>query len=104
MPMRVLLATIALAAIVIPAVAQNAQIPTPDLQNDANVRIERAIFRPDYAALIRPRYLELEKLEQEVMTREQKMQGVSCSHQIVTELRWLTSSTALHRSDRCAIG
>ena len=94
MPMRVLLAASVLAATVIPAVAQNAQIPAQDLQNAASVRIERAIFRSDYAALIRPRYRDLEKLEQEVMTREQKMQDVSCSHQIVTELRWLTSSTA----------
>lgn len=92
--MRVLLAASVLAAIVIPAAAQNERIPTSDLQNEALVRTERAAFRPDYAALIGPRYAELEKLEQEVMMREQKMQDVSCSHQIVTELRWLTSSTA----------
>ena len=94
MPMRVFLTASVLAAIVIPALSQNAQIPAPDLQNDARVRIERATFRSDFAALIGPRYRELERLEQEVVAREQRVQDVSCSHQIVTELRWLTSSTA----------
>ena len=92
--MRVFLTASVLAAIVIPALSQNAQIPAPDLQNDARVRIERATFRSDFAALIGPRYRELERLEQEVVAREQRVQDVSCSHQIVTELRWLTSSTA----------
>jgi hypothetical protein len=76
MPMRVLLAASVLAVIVIPAVGQNAQIPTRT--SKMMLGIERAIFRPDYATLIKPRYRELENLEQEVMTREQKMQDVSC--------------------------
>ncbi len=70
-----------------------AQIPTPDLQNKALVRREMMAFNPSYVAQMLPRYRALKELEQQVMKREAELHDVSCSHQIVTELRWLMGST-----------
>jgi hypothetical protein len=70
-----------------------AQIPTPDLQNKAMVRREMMAFNPRYLTLMGPRSRALRELEQQVMKREAEMRDVSCSHQIVTELRWLMGST-----------
>ncbi|MGA2133529.1 MAG: hypothetical protein ABSH50_14640 [Bryobacteraceae bacterium] len=71
-----------------------AQIPTPDLQNKATVRREMMAFNPRYFMLMGPRYRALRELEHQVIEREAELRDVSCSHQIVTELRWLMSSTA----------
>ncbi len=70
-----------------------AQIPTPDMQNKATVRREMMAFNPRYLTLMGPRLRALRELEQQVMKREAEMRDVSCSHQIVTELRWLMGST-----------
>jgi hypothetical protein len=93
MQMWVRLAATFILAMLIPALNLHAQIPAADLQNKAILQKERQIFSPHYSTLIETRHRELEKLEQVVMTREQKMQDVSCSHQIVTELGWLMGST-----------
>jgi len=50
-------------------------------------------FNPGYVTLMEPRLRALQELEQQVMRREAEMRDVSCSHQIVTELRWLMGST-----------
>jgi hypothetical protein len=71
----------------------DAQIPRPDLQNKEMVRREMMAFNPRYLTLMGPRSRALRELEQQVMEREAKMRDVSCSHQIVTELRWLMGST-----------
>jgi hypothetical protein len=71
----------------------HAQIPTPDLQNKALVRREMMAFNPHYLTLMGPRLRALRELEQQIMRREAEMRDVSCSHQIVTELRWLMGST-----------
>ena len=55
---------------------------------------EMIAFNPSYLTLMRPRSLVLRELEQQVMKREAELSDVSCSHQIVTELRWLMGSTA----------
>jgi len=70
-----------------------AQIPAPDLENKATVRREMMAFNPGYRGLMGPRSRALRELEQLVKTREAEMRDVSCSHQIVTELRWLMGST-----------
>lgn len=70
-----------------------AQIPIPDLQNHATVRREMVAFNPRYLTLMGPRYHALQELEQLVMKREAELLDVSCSHQIVTEVRWLMGST-----------
>lgn len=70
-----------------------AQIPMPDLQNRATVRREMMTFNPQYLTLMASRLRALQELENQVMTREAEFRDVSCSHQIVTELRWLMGST-----------
>jgi len=70
-----------------------AQIPTPDLQNRATIRREMIAFNSRYLTLMAPRLRALRELEQQVMQRETEMRDVSCSHQIVTELRWLMGYT-----------
>ena len=70
-----------------------AQIQAPDLHNKVTVRREMMAFNPRYLALVGPRFRALRELEQQVMKREAEMRDVSCSHQIVTELRWLMGST-----------
>ena len=72
----------------------SAQVPKPDLQNAAMVRREMIASNPQYVSLMETRLRSLEKLEHQVMEREAQMRDVSCSHQIVTELRWLIGSTA----------
>jgi hypothetical protein len=57
------------------------------------VRREMMAFNPRYITLMSPRYQALRELERQVMQREAEMRDVSCSHQIVTELRWLMGST-----------
>jgi hypothetical protein len=81
------------AIFLVPIMSLAAQIPTPDLQNQAMVRRGMAAFNPRYLTLMGPRSRALRELEQEVMKREAEMRDVSCSHQIVTELRWLMDST-----------
>ena len=93
MPIRIPIAA-GLAAILLRSIISlAAQIPTPDLRNKAMVRHEMTTFNPDYLALMGPRFRALRELEQQVMKREAEMRDVSCSHQIVTELRWLMGST-----------
>ncbi len=93
MPIRVPIAAGIGALLLTSIMSLVAQIPTPDLQNRALVRREMMIFRPSYVTLMLPRYRALKELEQQVMKREAEMRDVSCSHQIVTELRWLMGST-----------
>ncbi len=94
MPIRIPMAA-GLAAILLRSIiGLAAQIPTPDLKNKAMVRREMMTFNPYYLALMGPRSRALRELEQQVMKREAEMRDVSCSHQIVTELRWLMDSTA----------
>lgn len=70
-----------------------AQIPTPDRQNRSTVRREMMAFNTRYATLMGPRSRALRELERQVTNREAEMRDVSCSHQFVTELRWLMDST-----------
>ncbi len=93
MPIRIPIAAGIGALLLTSIMSLVAQIPTPDLQNRAMVRREMMIFRPSYVTLMVPRYRALKELEQQVMKREAEMRDVSCSHQIVTELRWLMGST-----------
>jgi hypothetical protein len=93
MPTRIPIAA-GIAAIFLTSIMSLAgQIPTPDLQNKAMVRREMMAFNPRYLTLMSPRSRALRELEQQVMEREAEMRDVSCSHQIVTELRWLMGST-----------
>ena len=89
MPKRVLIA-IAFAV----TIGAGAQVRSPDLENAAMVRREMTTFNPQYVLLMGPRLHSLEELERQVIEREAAMRDVSCSHQIVTELRWLMGSTA----------
>lgn len=78
----------------------SAQVSTPDLQSAAMVRKDMIAFNPQYVSLMEPRVRSLEEMEKQVREREAAMRDVSCSHQIVTELRWLMGSTAeLRRID-----
>lgn len=58
------------------------------------VRREMMTFNPLYFSLMGSRSRALREMEQQVIKREAEMRDVSCSHQIVTELRWLIGSTA----------
>jgi hypothetical protein len=69
-------------------------IPAPDLHNSAQVRREMAIFNPRYMLLMLARVKSLHELERQVFEREAQGQDAACSHQILTELRWLAGSTA----------
>lgn len=89
MPIRILIAT----AFLTSRISLPGPIPTPDLQNKAMVRREMMIFNPRYLTLMAPRFRALRELQQQVMKREAEMRDVSCSHEIVTELRWLMGST-----------
>lgn len=93
MPIRILVAAQLAAVFLTSSIPLGAQIATPDLQNGAMIRREMTAFNPRYLALMRPRSGALRELEQQVMKREAEMLDVSCSHQIVTELRWLMGST-----------
>jgi len=93
MPIRIPIAAGIAAIFLTSIMSLAAQIPTPDLQNKATVRREMMAFNPRYLALMGPRSHALRELEQKVMKREAEMRDVSCSHQIVTELRWLMGST-----------
>jgi len=68
-------------------------IPPADVQDFARIRREMAMFNPRYAFLLRSRMAVFHELEQRVLDRESRLQDVSCSHRIVTEIRWLMGST-----------
>jgi hypothetical protein len=93
MPIRIPIAAGIDAILLTSIMSLAAQIPTPDLQNKAMVRREMMAFNPRYLTLMGPRSRALRDLEQQVMKREAELRDVSCSHQIVTELRWLMGST-----------
>ncbi len=93
MPIRIPIAAGIAAIFLTTIMSLAAQIPTPDLQNKALVRREMIAFNPRYLTLMDSRSRALRELEQQVMKREAEMRDVSCSHQIVTELRWLMGST-----------
>jgi hypothetical protein len=93
MPIRIPFAAGIAVIFLTPMMSLAAQIPTADLQNKALVRREMMSFNPRYLTLMGPRYRALRDLEQQVTKREAEMRNVSCSHQIVTELRWLMGST-----------
>jgi hypothetical protein len=84
-------ATLVLAAFV--AEANAPVMPAPDLTNGDTVRREMITYNPRYKYLMGPRLHTLRDLERQVLDREQAMQDVSCSHRIVTEIRWLLGST-----------
>jgi hypothetical protein len=92
-PIRIPIAAGIAATFLTPILGLDAQIPAPDLQNKATIRREMMAFNPRYLTLMAPRLRALRELEQQVMQRETEMRDVSCSHQIVTELRWLMGST-----------
>ncbi len=93
MQVRIAIAGAISAVILASITSVAAQIPRPDLENKATVRREMLEFNPRYITLMGPRFRALKDLEREVLKREAEMRDVSCSHQIVTELRWLMSST-----------
>ena len=93
MPVQILLAAGTAAIFLSSIPSLHAQISTPDLQNKAMVRREMMAFNPRYLTLMSPRSRALRELERQPMKRETEMGDVSCSHQIVTELRWLMDST-----------
>jgi hypothetical protein len=93
MPIRIPIAAGIAALFLALIMSLAAQIPTPDLRNKAAVRRELMAFNPRYFMLMGPRYRALRELEHQVIEREAEMRDVSCSHQIVTELRWLMGST-----------
>jgi hypothetical protein len=93
MPIKMPLAARTAAMFLTSIASLHAQIPTPDLQNKAMVRREMMAFNPQYLTLMGPRSRALRELERQVMKREEEMGDLSCSHQIVTELRWLMDNT-----------
>jgi hypothetical protein len=93
MPIRIPFAAGIVVILLTPMMSLAAQITTADLQNKALVRREMMSFNPRYLTLMGPRSRALRELEKQVTKREAEMRNVSCSHQIVTELRWLMGST-----------
>jgi hypothetical protein len=69
-------------------------IPASDLHNSAQVRREMTIYNPRYGLLMPARMQALHALERQVFDREAQGRDASCSHQILTELRWLIGNTA----------
>jgi hypothetical protein len=92
MPIRIPIAAGIAAIFLTSIMSLAAHIPTPDLQNKAMVRHEMMVFNPRYLTLMGPRFRALRELQQQVMKREAEVRDVSCSHQIVTELRWLLAA------------
>ena len=87
MPNRIPIA-VGIAAIFLTSIMSlAAQIQAPDMHNKVMVRREMMAFNPRYLTLVGPRFRALQELEQQVAKREAEMRDVSCSHQIVTELR-----------------
>jgi hypothetical protein len=87
MPIRIPFAAGIVVILLTPMMSLAAQITTADLQNKALVRREMMSFNPRYLTLMGPRSRALRELEKQVTKREAEMRNVSCSHQIVTELR-----------------
>ena len=94
MLIQALIATGVAAISLTSTISVSGQVPTPDLQNGAKFRSEMTVFTPHYVTLMEPRLRALEEMEHQVTEREEAMRDVTCSHQIVTELRWLVGSTA----------
>ncbi len=71
-----------------------AAVPPADLDQNASVDREMLAFNPGYQKLMQPRIVKRRELERQVLARESAGQSTDCSHQILTELDWLTSNTA----------
>ena len=71
-----------------------AAVPPADLDQDANVEREMRAFNPDFEKLMRPRIARRRELDRQVLARESSCEHTDCSHQILTELDWLTANTA----------
>lgn len=92
-PMKIhaLLPIVALLCTVRPG---SAQAPVNDLHRNAEIRSDMAAFDPHYKELMAKRRLTLMRLEKRVYEQEAQDRKVICSHQILTETRWLMGYTA----------
>ena len=71
-----------------------AAVPPGDLHQYGSVDREMAVFNPRYQDLMRARVAKVRELERQVLDRESAGRSTACSHQILTELDWLTGDTA----------